>query len=191
MANGMRMIQQTHWIHGSTCSTQNSTFNLSCFLCSISAVIKTGEAHGAQHADLYGCLYFYLSDQLRTFVDRLRRFRIKFFIFNEDPKVLACYLRENLLALYGFPAGTKFDRIANLLGGVDRTKIPPIITDWGPMIKENKHATLIASFTEWHNYQKNASVPTPSDETKSECIPKLIADGMVSTEISNLLAVIA
>jgi hypothetical protein len=166
---------------------------LLCFLCSISAVIKAGEAHGAQRADLYGCLYFYLSDQLHTFIDRLRRFRIKFGIFNEDPNVLACHLRENLLAPYGFPTGTKFNRIdvANLLGGADRTKIPPIITDWGPMIKENKHAMLIASFTEWHNYQKNASVPTSSDEMKSEFISKLIADGRVSTEISDLLAVTA
>ena len=152
---------------------------------SISAVIKAGEAHGASRADLYGCLYFYLSDQLRTFANRLRRFRIKFGVFSEDPHSLACDLRENLLAPHGFPAGTKFDRIdvSNLLDGAERTKIPNIITDWGPMMEENKHATLIGSFTEWHRHQKNASVATSSEETKSEFISKLITEDRVSSVI--------
>ena len=152
------------------------------------AVIKAGEAHGAQRADLYGCLYFYLSDQLRTFAGRLRRFRIKFGIFCEQPSTLARRLREGLLAPYGFPAETKFDRIdvSNLLADVEPTKISNVITDWGPMLKENKHATLIASFTEWDKHQRNASVPTSSEETKSEFISKLIAEGRVNS-ISSLM----
>lgn len=124
-----------------------------------------------------------MSDQLRKFAGRIRRFRIKFGIFCEEPSTLARRLREGLLAPHGFPAGTKFDRIdvSNLLADTERTKVPDVMTDWGPMLKENKHSTLIASFTEWDKHQKNASVPTSSGETKSDFLSKLIAEGRVSS----------
>jgi hypothetical protein len=115
-----------------------------------------------------------------------------FRIFSENPQVLAYRLRENLLAPHGLPAGTKLDRIdvSKLLDGIDRTKIPDIITNWGPMLKDNEHSTLMASFTEWHHHQKNASVSTLNEETKSEFVSRLIIDGRVSNVILNLHAVI-
>ena len=86
-----------------------------------------------------------------------------------------------MLAQYGYPPDTTFDRIdvSNLLDGAERIRIPSILTDWGPMLKENKHATLLGYFDEWQHHKKNASGPTSSDETSSELISMLIKDGRV------------
>jgi hypothetical protein len=69
--------------------------------CSIEDVVKAGKAHGAQSVDLYGCLYFYLSDQLRMFADRLSKFRISFCIFDRDARDLAKDLRAGELISHG------------------------------------------------------------------------------------------
>jgi hypothetical protein len=84
-----------------------------------------------------------------------------------------------------------FDRIdvTNLLDGAERVRIPSVLTDWGPMLKENKYATLLGFFTEWQNHKKNASGPMSSEETKSELISMLIKDGRVCMSFTSCEAV--
>jgi hypothetical protein len=78
---------------------------------SIEDVVKAGKAHGAQHADLYGCLHFYLSDQLRSFADRLSRFRISFRMFDSNARDLSKRLQSGAHINQGVPNGIRFDRI--------------------------------------------------------------------------------
>ena len=174
------MIWRIHWIPGSAYSLRESDWRSSNRISSITAVIQAGVAHGAQRADIYGCLYFY---QLRAFADRLRRFRINFRIFSFGPSLLFRSISDGDLVRYGFPPGTLFDRInvTNVLDGVERVRIPGILADWAPLLKENKYATLLGYFTEWYNYIKNASGPMSSEEMKSELIAMLIKDGRVCT----------
>ena len=144
------------------------------------AVVQAGKTCGAHRADLYGCLYFYLLEQLRTFAERLHRFRINFGIFNTDPESLAPVIRQGAFSSYGLPANITFDRIdvSNLLDG-ERQKVYGILAGWIPMLKKNKHATLIGHFNEWHKRRKNAGAPTLDEEAKSELVSILIKDGRV------------
>lgn len=114
------------------------------------------------------------------FTERLHRFRINFRFFCTDPGLLAEKIRKDELASYGFPEDTTFDRIdvSDLSDGTKNNTIPDILTDWGPMLKDNKHATLLASFTGWHMTNMGASEAI--EERKSELISMLIKDGRVS-----------
>ena len=147
---------------------------------SIAAIIQAGKAHGVQRADLYGCFYFYLSDQLRTFADRLRRFHINFRVFCMDPCDLSKYIREDKLSIRGLPAGSTFDRIylSNIIDDVQHVTIPGILSAWGPLLKENKYATILGFSSYWHTSQENAH-PLSKDETRLELFAKLVKDGRV------------
>jgi hypothetical protein len=144
------------------------------------AVVQAGKTSGAHRADIYGCLYFYLLEQLRTFAERLNRFRINFGIFNAEPESLAKAIRGDGFSSYGLPANTTFDRIdvSKDLGG-ERRKVYGIIAGWTPMLKKHKHATLIGHFNEWHKHRKSAGAPTLNEEAKSELVSMLIKDGRV------------
>lgn len=54
-------------------------------------MISTDEAHGAQYEDLYGCLYFYLSDQFRTFA---KDFRITVYLVDNHCRATAEDIRS-------------------------------------------------------------------------------------------------
>jgi hypothetical protein len=144
------------------------------FWSSTAAVIETGRAHGAQRADVYGCLYFYLADELQTFADRLCSFHINFRVFSDEHRVLSKNLREGTLSPFGFPAGIKFDRIqvgdlSELAG--EQMKISDILADWSPLLKENKHATLLCQILTWYG--------DFDEELEAELSAKLIKDGRV------------
>jgi len=50
----------------------------------IDKVLEMGKSCGAQSEDVYGCLYFFLSDQLRKFSKRIREINISFHITGFD-----------------------------------------------------------------------------------------------------------
>ncbi|KAI0067092.1 hypothetical protein BV25DRAFT_1868112 [Artomyces pyxidatus] len=116
----------------------------------ISAVMEVGKRHGASRADLYGCLHFYLSEQLLEFAERLSRFRISFKVFDMDAVALSKSIRNGELSRQGVPATMRFDRIdvSNIIDeeyvGLERT-----CEAWGPMLKETEHATLVAYSMNW------------------------------------------
>lgn len=78
----------------------------------IAAVLEAGKTHGALRADLFGCLYFYLADQLHEFAQRLSRFRIIFKMYNIDTSDLLRNIRSGAIhSIHGLPASIRFDRI--------------------------------------------------------------------------------
>lgn len=120
---------------------------------SVEDVIKSGLAHGATRQDLFGCLYFHVSDTLREFTDRLSRFNIKFKMFCDETTKLSHALRSDALRSLGLPATVRFDRIevSNIMDrqylGISRT-----MDAWGRFLKADD-ATLIGYFMDWVRHQ--------------------------------------
>lgn len=125
--------------------------NLLIHLSSIEDVIAAGKERGAQRADLYGCLYFYLSKQLRMFSSRIKRFRIKFHMLDRDARALAKDLHSGVLESQGLPKSIRFDRI-DVSNVIDNYYIglPNVLSDWGPFLSgTNPCATLLGYSMNW------------------------------------------
>ncbi|CCL98321.1 uncharacterized protein FIBRA_00315 [Fibroporia radiculosa] len=134
------------------------------------SVIKVGKKHGALPLDIYGCMYFYVSDQLREFASRISSLRIKFQLFNMDACELATELSSGALSRYGLSADTRFDRIdASNLMDPHYLGVAPVLNSWGSLLKQNSHATLLAHFINWVSAQPKG-VPGMLD------IPRIIME---------------
>ncbi|KAF8891945.1 hypothetical protein CPB84DRAFT_1783894 [Gymnopilus junonius] len=136
-------------------------------------VIAGGKAHGAQSADLYGCLYFYLSDQLRTFARRLRKFKISFKVLTEDVRDLSKNLTTGLYESIGLPKDTVFDRIdVSDMIDAEFVGIPNILEDWAPFLnKANQYSAILGHSTSWVPKQHNSQ---PGDADIKLLTPLLI-----------------
>ncbi|KAI5479842.1 hypothetical protein MNV49_002654 [Pseudohyphozyma bogoriensis] len=140
----------------------------------IDSVLKAGASHGATEEDLFGSLYFFLSDELKEFHRRLNRFKIDIHLFNEDAGDLATKIKAKS---YGeLPRGTTFDRIevsnivdSNYLG------FQQVLKKFEGMLKtENSHATLLASSLNWPAEQPDAEPSGAGERTVTELMRKLI-----------------
>ena len=148
--NGCKQTMRIHWRVGST-SRINSIQPLCIVLRwyhSIPTVINTGKAYGAHPEDVYGCLYFFLSEQLRTFATRLRTFSSSFTVVPVNPRRLPIFVKEEGLSEYKTPR--KFDRVdvANTLD-TNQVGLHEVLTLWAPLLEDNPHATIIGHFTDW------------------------------------------
>lgn len=153
--------------------------NLLIHLSSIEDVIAAGKERGAQRADLYGCLYFYLSKQLRMFSSRIKRFRIKFHMLDRDARALAKDLRSGVLESQGLPKSIRFDRI-DVSNVIDNYYIglPNVLSDWGPFLSgTNPCATLLGYSMNWVPAQFDATAQ-PKDIKR--LVPQLLAQRKVS-----------
>ncbi|KAJ2935901.1 hypothetical protein H1R20_g1193, partial [Candolleomyces eurysporus] len=74
-------------------------------------VIKTGKRYGAQAEDIFGCLYLFLSEQLRTFARRIREMRIAFKLFCWSPCEVGEFMKKIIFEDIDLPSTTRFDRI--------------------------------------------------------------------------------
>ncbi|KAF9225920.1 hypothetical protein BS17DRAFT_807426 [Gyrodon lividus] len=121
-------------------------------------VIKSGQAHGAQPEDIYGCLYFYLSDQLRTFAKRIRELHITFYVSSTDPRILAKDISSGQYLMYGLPPSTRFNRIdvANTLDA-DHVGVQDVLRSWGPLLAQGDTAAIIGVLLNWSEIQKDGS----------------------------------
>lgn len=141
--------------------------------------MAAGKAHGAQRADLYGCLYFYLSEQFRAFSARLKRFRISFHILNCDARDLAKDLRSGALNSQGLSKNLHFDRIdvSNIID-TEYVGIPNVLADWAPLLSEdNPCATLFGHSMNWVPKEPDAN---PDPKSMLSLASKLLKDDRVS-----------
>jgi hypothetical protein len=147
-------------------------------MCSIEDVVKAGKAHGAQREDLYGCLYFYLSEQLRSFADRLSKFRISFRMFDRDARDLAKNLHIGALIGLGLPKGIRFDRIdvSNIID-TEYVGISNVLQDWAPLLSDtNRFATIVGYSMNWVPKQPGAQ---PGKEASVKIGTKIAEMGKV------------
>ncbi|KAF9543453.1 hypothetical protein CPC08DRAFT_823704 [Agrocybe pediades] len=150
---------------------------------SIVDVIAAGRRHGAQDSDLYGCLYFYMSEQLRSFADRIKKFRISFKMFNMDARELAHNLSSGMYAKEGKPKGFSFDRVevSNIIDK-EYVGIPRVLSDWTPLLKKNNtHATIIGYSMNWVPKQPGSE---PNEWDTVRLIKKLIAMNRIPADFN-------
>ncbi|KAF9239784.1 hypothetical protein BU15DRAFT_46298 [Melanogaster broomeanus] len=116
-------------------------------------VFQSGIAHGAKAEDIYGCLYFFLSDQLRTFARRIRELRISFHVFNSDASALAEAIVQGTFSAYGIPPTVRFDRIdvSNIMD-LNYVGMRLVLNLWGPLLTKSDNAALTGYFMNWMAY---------------------------------------
>ncbi|KAF7964996.1 hypothetical protein HWV62_1158 [Athelia sp. TMB] len=142
---------------------------------SMEAVIAAGQACGAKSEDLYGCLYFYLSGQLRSFAERLKRFHITFQLFDVDARNLSKDIQSGALAQCGVPKRTRFDHVdVSNIFDTEYVGIPNVLSDWAPLLnKKNPCATILGYSMNW--VPKEPGAREPIDQRQ---IGRLAADLM-------------
>lgn len=122
-------------------------------------VFSAGKAHGAQPEDVYGCLYFYLSDQLRAFARHIRRHRITFYVFNSEACALAQGIIRGEFAKFGVPSTIRFGRIdvSNIMDP-NYVGLRSVMDAWGPLLAKTTNATLTGYFMNWVAFAEKARV---------------------------------
>lgn len=131
---------------------------------SLDEIIKAGKAHGAQPEDIYGCLYFFLSDELRSFFRRLRQFHIAFHLTDRHASDLSHDIRDGLLLKQGIPPSIRFDRIevSNILDD-NYIGVRDVLTNWAPLLSESKSAAIVGYFMNWTGLQKDGNATNLQD----------------------------
>lgn len=138
--------------------------------------------HGAQPADLYGCLYFYLSEQLRTFAERIKKFRLSFRMFDQDARELAKKLRLGAYEAQSLSKNISFDRIdvSNIID-MEYVGIANVLADWTPLLnKTNRYSTMIGYSMNWVPKQHNSD-PGSNEAVLGKLAAQLLAMGKVNT----------
>ncbi|KDQ11252.1 hypothetical protein BOTBODRAFT_57568 [Botryobasidium botryosum FD-172 SS1] len=146
----------------------------------IPSVVAAGKAYGALRADIYGCLYFYLSDQLRSFAERVGRFQINFQLFCQDASVLSDGIRSGAHAQHGVPATRLYDRIdvSNILDA-EYLGIPRVLADWSPLLRKSETATVVGYCMNWSMQQAGGSINTAGKGVIGNLAAKLMKQGRI------------
>jgi hypothetical protein len=159
---------------------------LECF--SIDAVLQTGQRHGVLRGDLYGCLYFYLQEQLHAFAERLSFFNATFYVFCMDTRQLAQEVRDGTLAHLVPPTAT-FDRIeVSNIFDTEYVGIPGVIESWGPFLKTSTDAAIVGSFMNWAPKQPGSVAKNCQKDVVRRLTSAMAADGRVCVYSVILLA---
>ncbi|KIK70079.1 hypothetical protein GYMLUDRAFT_994125, partial [Collybiopsis luxurians FD-317 M1] len=142
-------------------------------------VVKTGQAHGLDRADVYGCLFFHVKAQFMKFASRFERFQIDIHVSQFDASAASELLQKGELYPSLFNKDTKFDRIetsniADFLG------IPRVLGDWSPLINRgNRHASILVYLMNWFLRQPGASTMDPVGVKKTLIPMKKICSVLV------------
>lgn len=141
-------------------------------------VVASGRAHGTSAEDIYGCFYFYISDQLRLFHRRLHegKFRVSFRIYCSEARQLARILQNNTLRGHGLLASTRFDRImvSNIMDH-SYVGIRETLKSWGPLLSNRQKAVFLGYFMNWGVVQKGSTVEESEDPGEEERILKILS----------------
>ncbi|KAK0437608.1 uncharacterized protein EV420DRAFT_1587760 [Desarmillaria tabescens] len=121
-------------------------------------MFKAGKAHGTTEDDLIGCLFFYVKNQLVEFSNRLRRFKIHIYSFDEDARVL----QRTLKGGPSFPQS--FDRI-EVSNIVDKNYVGDV---------PNPHAAIVGLFMNWPTWKESGNALS-SESAGSRAMKKMAA----------------
>lgn len=123
-------------------------------------VIAAGKAYGVTPEDMFGCLYFFLSQQLRLFHKRLHHMKISIRVQNAEARQLASNIDNNLgfAGMNGLNTTNGFDRIMvsnivdhNYLGAKETLR------SWAPLLSKKKGAVILGYFMNWPELQPDGS----------------------------------
>jgi len=162
---------------------------LTATLHSIPTIVETGKAHGAHSEDIYGCLYFFLSTELRTLAKRLKTFSSSFTILNSDARLLPGIICDNPLPELNLPSSIKFDRIevSNILDG-NYVGLRDVLTLWAPLLQDGTSSAIIGYFMNWVFSSKvPGRAALAGKRITSSLIPKVLAKEKVRSKIDIFL----
>ncbi|KAG9313498.1 hypothetical protein JVU11DRAFT_5824 [Chiua virens] len=147
-------------------------------------VIKSGRTHGAQSEDIYGCLYFFLADQLQTFAKRIRELEVTFYVFNTEAHTLARDISGGQYSRHGLTPSVRFNRIdlGHALADSDPTR--DVLTSWTPLLAQGDTATILGVFSDWSNTQKDGSVIGADETVVARIVDKLHKLGRLPPKIT-------
>ena len=112
----------------------------------MSLVFAYGEKCGLNRADSYGCLFFYLKNELSTFAKRLRDCQINITMTILDARALPSVISSS--SLKPFSPGC-FNRIETS-NVVDYISAPRVLRDWALFLnRRNKFAAILINFMNW------------------------------------------
>ena len=143
-------------------------------------VFDAGKAHGAQPEDIYGCLYFFLTDQLRAFSRHIHQHHISFHVFGFEACVLAQGIAQGEFAEYGVPSTTRFDRIdvSNIMDP-NYAGIRGVINAWGPLLAKGKNSALTGYFMNWVAFGGKGRVVDAGPSVLRNTMNSLMSSGWV------------
>ena len=171
---------QTHSKDGSK-FMQLSIFVVLLKHTSVSAVVQTGKAHGAHQEDIYGCLYFFLSEQLRMCAQRICEIKMSFSLFASDACLLPKGIREGLISGCGIPPSVQFDRIevSNILDA-NYVGINDVLLNWSPLMAESNTSTIVGYFMNWVAIQEDGRAQNASQTIARSILRRVMDKTMVS-----------
>ncbi len=120
----------------------------------MSAVLESGARHAVDFADVFGCLFFHIKDQLREFAKRMKEFNIHLHLTQYDAKILSKGVFAGVLPAFQGPC---FDRVdaSHLVDGVG---VKACLADWGPLLRKgNPCAAILMHSRSWHMNRPDAS----------------------------------
>ncbi|KAK0497402.1 hypothetical protein EDD18DRAFT_1162060 [Armillaria luteobubalina] len=120
----------------------------------MSAVQLSGEKHGVEFADIFGCLFFHVKDQLREFARRMKDFNIHLHLTQFDAKILSKGLFAGVVPAFGGPC---FDRV-DASNTMDSAGIKACLNDWGPLLnRQNERSAILIHSKAWHTGRRDGS----------------------------------
>ena len=122
-------------------------------------MVNVGKAHGASAEDIYGCLYFFLSKQLREVADRLQTTSTSFFVQMLDACDVGHKIQDGSLATDGIPSSIRFDRIevSNIIDA-NYVGLNNVLTSWSSLLCDNRTAAIVGYFMNWFIIQGDGRV---------------------------------
>jgi len=182
MESGCKRTSQTHSQDGSKFIVLSKFIILRVLkYFSVNAVIQTGKAHGAQVEDIYGCLYFFLSEQLQLCAQRICKIKMSFSLFASDARLLPKVIREGVISAGGIPSSIRFDRIevsnifdANYVG------INDVLLNWSPLMAETNTSVVVGYFMNWFAIQEDSRAQNTNKNVTLSIMRRVIEKTMVS-----------
>ncbi|KDR66055.1 hypothetical protein GALMADRAFT_232756 [Galerina marginata CBS 339.88] len=143
------------------------------------AVINAGKAHGAQPENIYGCLYFFLSQQLRNFAHRFGNLKMSFSLFASDARLLPKGIHEDLISGCGIPRSIRFDRIevSNILD-TNYAGIEDVLLTWSPLLTESSSAAIVGYFMNWCAVQEDGLASNASKVIIKKLLERVIENSV-------------
>ena len=133
--------------------------------------MSAGRLHGAPPEDIYGCLYFFLRDELRTFARKIRSMHVSFMCSGMNALSLATKIKDGRFIPCNISPSTTFNRI-HVSNIIDHhyVGLRAVFEAWIPLLCRSPKSTLVGHFLNWVMIQKNGCVTDLESDEKIKYI---------------------
>jgi hypothetical protein len=149
----------------------------------VATVLASGQRHGVDPADVYGCLHFHVRDIFKEFAKKIQNLNIHIHITQFDAHALSLYVQSGHFNPFGKNC---FDRVetSNI---ADYVGAAAVIKDWGNLLsRRNKHAALLMYFMNWYVKETGGDLPYNDSRVMRPLLAKTAAALVSSLTIRRL-----